>query len=336
MDQHRQQRPTIRPLQHQPPQAQNIPTGALPFFPPCSKKEMEETTIDNRKEGFEADLDNSISKPSISLQPSMDDDISHRRAANEESASSVQLVDDKTSHSYAGLSGNEPDAPASVVVANEGIEGEDVNKNIAKDFSVRMPFSLPNFKPATGCTDASDFIVHCFLVRMRSGITVVKHGRSRWCKSRLRVLHILPDGCTLTWQPAEGEPRSSQRPPKLDLTQCGEVRHSWSPDPENAVYTGTKILRKKCESANAHKSLALIFPKRTVDITAVTADQCKVLMEGFSALCFRLHVAKSAPKEANKQSDAPQRRPTDGVSTAASVTVDNSFSREDADAGTSA
>jgi len=29
-------------------------------------------------------------------------------------------------------------------------------------------------------------------------------------------------------------------------------------------------------------------------VTAVTADQCKVLMEGFSALCFRLQVANLA------------------------------------------
>lgn len=49
-----------------------------------------------------------------------------------------------------------------------------------------MPMYLPTFKPATGCTNASDFIVRCFVARLRSGITVVKHGRSRWCKSRLR------------------------------------------------------------------------------------------------------------------------------------------------------
>jgi hypothetical protein len=48
---------------------------------------------------------------------------------------------------------------------------------------------LPTFKPATGCTNASDFIA-LLLWRLRSGITVVKHGRSRWLKSRLRVLHI--------------------------------------------------------------------------------------------------------------------------------------------------
>lgn len=60
------------------------------------------------------------------------------------------------------------------------------------------------------------------------------------------------------------------------------------------MFTGTPILRSKCEPSNAFKSFALIFPKRTVDITAVTADQCKVLMEGFSALCFRLHVANMA------------------------------------------
>ena len=132
---------------------------------------------------------------------------------------------------------------------------------------VKMPMYLPNFKPATGCTNASDFIVRCFVARLRSGITVVKHGRSRWCKSRLRVLQIHPDGRSLSWKPAEGEPSSSKKPPRLDLTTCLEVRHAWSPDPQNPMYTGTPILRQKCEAANAHKSFALIFKNRTVDIT---------------------------------------------------------------------
>jgi hypothetical protein len=58
------------------------------------------------------------------------------------------------------------------------------------------------------------------------------------------------------------------------------------------MFTGTPILRQKCEAAFAHKSFALIFEKRSLDITAVTADQCKVLLEGFSALCFRLQLAQ--------------------------------------------
>eukprot|EP00591_Stephanopyxis_turris_P011795 CAMPEP_0195511276 /NCGR_PEP_ID=MMETSP0794_2-20130614/3655_1 /TAXON_ID=515487 /ORGANISM="Stephanopyxis turris, Strain CCMP 815" /LENGTH=719 /DNA_ID=CAMNT_0040638843 /DNA_START=158 /DNA_END=2318 /DNA_ORIENTATION=- len=157
-----------------------------------------------------------------------------------------------------------------------------------------MPMYLPTFKPATGCTNASDFIVRCFVARLRSGITVFKHGRNRWCKSRLRILHVHSDGRSLSWRPAIGEPTSSKRPPKLDLSTCLEVRHAWSPDPLHPLFTGTPILRQKCEAANAHKSFALIFPKRTVDVTAVTADQCKVLMEGFSALCFRLQVANLA------------------------------------------
>lgn len=175
---------------------------------------------------------------------------------------------------------------------------------------VRMPMYLPTFKPATGCTNASDFIVRCFVARLRSGITVVKHGRSRWCKSRLRLLHVHQDGRSLSWKPALGEPTSSKRPPKLDLSTCMEVRHAWSPDPLYPMFTGTPILRQKCEAANAHKSFALIFPKRTVDVTAVTADQCKVLMEGFSALCFRLQVAnlagrgKGKEKEDGNKSDA--------------------------------
>jgi hypothetical protein len=187
---------------------------------------------------------------------------------------------------------------------------------------VRMPMYLPTFKPATGCTNASDFIVRCFVARLRSGITVVKHGRSRWCKSRLRVLHIHPDGRSLSWKPAEGEPSSAKRPPKLDLSTCLEVRHAWSPDPQNPMYTGTPILRIKCEAANAHKSFALIFKQRTVDITAVTADQCKVLMEGFSALCFRLQVATLAGKEKAAQHARPMPE-EDGVSTTASATLTN-------------
>jgi len=197
---------------------------------------------------------------------------------------------------------SKPRAPGA---ANEdmGLAGDFQNISSAQSLStatqtheVRMPMYLPTFKPATGCTNASDFIVRCFVARLRSGITVVKHGRSRWCKSRLRILHIHPDGRSLSWKPALGEPTSSKRPPKLDLTTCLEVRHAWSPDPQNPMYTGTPILRQKCEAANAHKSFALIFPKRTVDITSVTADQCKVLMEGFSALCFRLQVANLAGK----------------------------------------
>lgn len=256
---------------------------------------------------------------------------------------------------YEGLDGTESDAPAPGGENSPtqeggggvgGVVGGDAESKIPKEFlnmssgqslstatqthEVRMPMYLPTFKPATGCTNASDFIVRCFVARLRSGITVVKHGRSRWCKSRLRILHIHPDGCSLSWKPAEGEPTSNRRPPKLDLTQCLEVRHAWSPDPQNPMYTGTPILRQKCEAANAHKSFALIFPKRTVDITAVTADQCKVLMEGFSALCFRLQVADLAGKGAGgggskKGAPAGARGmpEEDGVSTTASVTLTN-------------
>lgn len=186
---------------------------------------------------------------------------------------------------------------------------------------VRMPMLLSTFKPATGCTNASDFIVRCFVARLRSGITVVKHGRSRWCKSRLRVLHVHPDGRSLSWKPALGEPSSGKRPPKLDLTTCREVRHAWSPDPDNPMFTGTPILRQKCEAANAHKSFALIFPKRTVDITAVTADQCKVLMEGFSALCFRLQVAQNVAGSGDGKNKGETSNDEDRAT--ASVTASN-------------
>ena len=220
-----------------------------------------------------------------------------------------------------------------------GMGGPSGNESVSlgtatQTHEVRMPMLLPSFKPATGCTNASDFIVRCFVARLRSGITVVKHGRSRWCKSRLRVLHVHPDGRSLSWKPALGEPSSGKRPPKLDLTSCKEVRHAWSPDPDNPMFTGTPILRQKCEAANAHKSFALIFPKRTVDITAVTADQCKVLMEGFSALCFRLQVAQNVASSGGAAAQAGGNKAEGGgggedKAATASLTATNTSMRPD-------
>lgn len=203
---------------------------------------------------------------------------------------------------------------------------ESMGMTATQTHEIRMPMMLPTFKPATGCTDASDFIVRCFVARLRAGITVVKHGRSRWCKSRLRILHVHADGRSLSWKPALGEPSSGKRPPKLDLSSCREVRHAWSPDPENPMFTGTPILRQKCEAANAHKSFALVFPKRTVDITAVTADQCKVLMEGFSALCFRLQVSNMANRqqeETGMPGDGDKKQAEEDEDRAATVSLTN-------------
>jgi len=264
-----------------------------------------------------------------SLMKEAGDDLDEYNAEDEASSATSQ----PESELYDGLDGTGSDNAAAYNKEEDG-KSEEIPKEFMNNMSsgqslstatqtheVRMPMYLPTFKPATGCTNASDFIVRCFVARLRSGITVVKHGRSRWCKSRLRILHIHHDGCSLSWKPAEGEPTSNKRPPKLDLTQCLEVRHAWSPDPQNPMYTGTPIMRQKCEAANAHKSFALIFPKRTVDITAVTADQCKVLMEGFSALCFRLQVADLAGKGAKKGTG---RSEEEAGSTTGSVTLTNS------------
>lgn len=216
------------------------------------------------------------------------------------------------------------DEPSEAVAKPHGHQSSNVSLSTAtQTHEVRMPLYLPTFKPATGCTNASDFVVRCFVARLRSGITVVKHGRSRWCKSRLRILHIHQDGRSLSWKPAVGEPSSSKRPPKLDLSTCVEVRHAWSADPLNPMFTGTAIMRQKCEAANAHKSFALIFPKRTVDITAVTADQCKVLMEGFSALCFRLQVASLVGRGNKGPSNRSPDEEVDVATTTASVTLTN-------------
>ena len=132
-----------------------------------------------------------------------------------------------------------------------------------------------------------------FIASLRAGITVVKLGRSLWCKSRLRVLHIHPDGRSLSWKPGKGEPNSAKRPPRLDLGTCLEVRHAGTPDPQHPMYTGTSNLRRKVRRKYAHQSFSLIFKERTVDITAITASHCKVLMEGFLELCYRLQLTST-------------------------------------------
>lgn len=159
-----------------------------------------------------------------------------------------------------------------------------------------MKIRVPTFQPAEGCTNASDFLVRCFCARLRGGITVMKHNRSRWSKSQLRVIYLLPDGKTLSWKPTEGQKDKGNRP-KLDLTKCREVRHAWSADPDYRKKQGTAILRKNCKEGMAARSLALVFPKRTFDMTALSLDLCKVLMEGFSALCFRLQLHKTSDDE---------------------------------------
>lgn len=116
---------------------------------------------------------------------------------------------------------------------------------------------------------------------------------------KCRIIHVHEDGRSLTWRSVDSEKRQRKKkgvPPKLDLRSCLEVRHAWTPDPLNSSFTGTAILRYKCEPENAHKSFSLIFPERTVDLTAITADQCRVLMEGFSALIYRLQVATKGGK----------------------------------------
>jgi len=161
----------------------------------------------------------------------------------------------------------------------------------------------PNFVPATNCNIASDFIVRCFCVRLRHGMTVIKHNRSRWSKSQLRILYLCPDGRTLSWKPLDGEDKGKR--PKLDLMKAIEVRHAYTRDPETKKQLGTSVMRKRCKDGSANKSFALIFAKRTLDMTAMSSDQCRVLMEGFSALCFRLQYDKI--QEDGLESDSNSR-----------------------------
>lgn len=193
----------------------------------------------------------------------------------------------------------------------------------------QMKDQLPNFTPAEGCFNASDFVVRCFSARLRtSGFTVLKHNRSRWSKAKHRVLFLLPDGKTLSWRLPEGEeeddkntgrkrPTSNVKYPKIDLTTCVEVRHAWSKDPTSRDNKrGTPVLRSRLVNSQlASKSFSLIFKKRTLDFTAFSNDQCKVLMEGFSALCFRLQMSEKSDGEESSHTFTKPLYEDDWVST---------------------
>jgi hypothetical protein len=152
--------------------------------------------------------------------------------------------------------------------------------------------SLPKFKHADHCHDASDFVVRAFAARLRKGTTVIKHNRSRWSKSQPRDIFLLSDGKTLSWKSIDGEANEKGKRPRLDLSKCIEVRHASSRDPDTKKQLGTSILRKRCKEGTAAKSFSLIFPKRTLDLTCLSSDSCKMLLEGFSAICFRLQREK--------------------------------------------
>ena len=164
--------------------------------------------------------------------------------------------------------------------------------NMDKDANSKDAEIVPDFRPASGYSNASDYIVRCFMARLRLGVIVLKHNKSRWSKSTPRKLVLMADGRTLSWNPLEGDDDKGRRP-MLDLTKCKEVRHALTRDPDTRKQRGTVVLRKKCKNEeSARKSFSLIFAKRTLDVTCYTSDGCKVLLEGFSALCFRLQQEK--------------------------------------------
>jgi hypothetical protein len=183
---------------------------------------------------------------------------------------------------------------------------------------------IPHFTPAQGCYNASDFVVRCFTARLRTtGFTVLKHNRSRWSKAKHRILYLLPDGKTLSWKiPGDGADeenggklKSSQtstssknvKYPKIDLSTCLEVRHAWTKDPTSKDNKrGTPVLRQRLSTSQlASKSFSLIFKSRTLDLTAFSNDQCKVMMEGFSALCFRLQLKESEENDSSNTFSKP-------------------------------
>mmetsp|Transcript_64618 Transcript_64618/g.75820 ORF Transcript_64618/g.75820 Transcript_64618/m.75820 type:complete len:289 (-) Transcript_64618:956-1822(-) len=160
-----------------------------------------------------------------------------------------------------------------------------------------IPKKSKTFIPATGCNNSSDFLVRCFAARLRNGITVIKHPKRKYSKSKQRILYVASDGRSLAWKAPLTKSIScaADKDQVLDLTSCTEIRRASSPDPTSSNMRGTPILRQKCTNTDmASRSFSLIFPDRTVDITALNDDQYKMLLDGFSALIYRLKIATAS------------------------------------------
>lgn len=160
-----------------------------------------------------------------------------------------------------------------------------------------------NFIPAEGCTDASDYLVRSFVARLKNGFKVKKYGRSKYSRGgKERILCLHDDGISLTFKGTQGK-NTIGNLPQLDLRRCKEVRLGKSVDPLHPECFGTPLLREKCKSrVELKRSVSLIFPHRTLDITASDPDQYTVLIHGFSALCYRIRLATlSLEKERKKK-----------------------------------
>eukprot|EP00554_Chaetoceros_debilis_P005548 CAMPEP_0194073952 /NCGR_PEP_ID=MMETSP0149-20130528/1167_1 /TAXON_ID=122233 /ORGANISM="Chaetoceros debilis, Strain MM31A-1" /LENGTH=325 /DNA_ID=CAMNT_0038754015 /DNA_START=198 /DNA_END=1175 /DNA_ORIENTATION=- len=162
-----------------------------------------------------------------------------------------------------------------------------------------------HFKPASGCDDATDFVVRCFIARLKMGFRIKKHSNHARSGERILILH--PDGISLSWKRTRDNPRSKiklkkDKLPRFDLRLCTEIRHAGSIDTLDPRFTGTSVLRKKIDVEEKNLSFSLIFPERTIDITTLDRDQYIVLVQGFSALCYRLQLSSMSIGAANKNS----------------------------------
>ena len=163
-----------------------------------------------------------------------------------------------------------------------------------------------NFIPAEGCTDASDYLVRSFVARLKNGYKVKKYGRSKYSRrgGKERILCLHDDGISLTLKAANGDSTTKGNLPQLDLRKCKEVRLGKSVDPLHPECFGTPLLREKCKNeADLEKSFSLVFPHRTLDITASDPDQYTILIHGFSALCYRIQLATLSIEKARKEKE---------------------------------
>mmetsp|Transcript_4564 Transcript_4564/g.8803 ORF Transcript_4564/g.8803 Transcript_4564/m.8803 type:complete len:292 (-) Transcript_4564:183-1058(-) len=145
-----------------------------------------------------------------------------------------------------------------------------------------------------------------------------------------KILCLHSDGISLTWKHQDdGKFSSSTKRRKtnknvpndklFDLRTCMEVRHHHDGDDfrkECCMSTEARNVRcfnqgmtfgrsSPCKSQDEDERktrflISLVFPDRTLKFTAYSDDQFGILIQGFSALCYRLQLASHFMKQQQK------------------------------------
>jgi len=181
-------------------------------------------------------------------------------------------------------------------ISNDIVDGPDFH-SFLKNW--KSSSNIPSFNKTTDTLSNEDntYLLHAFTTRLRGGFLVVKYPNFRFQRPGVRKLVSFDGGRTIHLiasyvvdQEDEQQTQTQTQPPQkgrkaFKLTDVVEIRHAWTPDSSKPSLTATKTMRRSCHYLNGHKSFSFIMRGgATINVTAKTADQAKLLMLNLSIL----------------------------------------------------